>query len=202
MWQGFHWRHTPWDPKATEGEPLLQVPAQGGWAETSCPQGQQSRSRHQMLCAQHCCPCWKRGAMASSRPRGDWFGAGRLPSTHWAASQPRAQPRLRSLLLLGGRELSVLRICDMETRRAGWPGGRTPQPQAPGRQTAHVRRGQPRLVRSPSRAVTSCTCSLVPTPYHASPAHLSTRFVTNLGKGKTSCPRKHASTRSRWLPAL
>lgn len=61
VWQGFHWRHIPQGPKATEGQPLLQVPAQGGWAGTGCPQGQQSRSRPRTLCARHCCPCWKRG---------------------------------------------------------------------------------------------------------------------------------------------
>lgn len=66
-----------------------------------------------------------------------------------------------------------------------------------GRRPTYGGPASPRAL-SPSRAVTTRTRPLAPTPYHASPAHLSTRFVANLGTGKTSCPRKYPSTHSTW----
>lgn len=126
--QGFHWRHTPQGPKATQGKPLLQVPAQG-WVPglgPAAPRVSRAEAGTRLSEPSTVVPAGEGSAMASSRPRGDWFGVGRTPSTRWAASQPRAQPQLGSLLLLGGRELSVLGACYMETRHAAWPEGRAP----------------------------------------------------------------------------
>lgn len=66
-----------------------------------------------------------------------------------------------------------------------------------GRRPTYGGPASPRAL-SPSRAVTTRIRPLAPTPYHASLAHLSTRFVANLGTGKTSCPRKYLSTHSTW----